>query len=138
LTYSNDAYGYEIQYPEAFDLWPTGPEGKRDGASIRIAIKDHQAPAPVLDIRISPRTPESEFSGTISPSIDLTAESEAVSINGVPAKEWNFFWKSNGEIAFVEIYLDGVVFQFAAGSGLTDFHTSQWWNIVSTFRFKMG
>jgi hypothetical protein len=134
-VYSNDTYGYEIQYPEGFDRWPTGPEGQRDGASIRIAVKDRQSPVPVLDIRISPRTSEEEFTAASGKSVDFKIQPGAVSISGAPAKERIRFWKSNGEIAFVEIYLDGVVFQFAAASGLTDFHASEWWKIISTFRF---
>jgi hypothetical protein len=136
--YSNAAYGYEIQYPDGFVLYPTGPEERRDGASIRIAIKDHQAPVPVLDIRVSPRTPESEFPDAYVLSPDLTSKSATVTIGGAQAEELTLRWKRNDEIAFVEIFLDGVIFQLAAEPGMTDFRASEWWNIISTFRFTAG
>ncbi|MBN1438982.1 MAG: hypothetical protein JW929_06180 [Anaerolineales bacterium] len=137
-VYANDLYGYEIQYPQGYALWPTGPEGGRDGANIRIALADRAAPAPVLDIRISPRTPESEFPGPAASSGQFQAEANEVLIGGRPAREWILFWKSTGEIAFVEILADGVVFQFAAGPGPADFHASEWRQIVATFRLTGG
>jgi hypothetical protein len=137
-VYSNAVYGYEIQYPEGYILWPTGPEDERDGASIRIALRDRQAPVPVLDIRVSPRTPETEFPNPYNPSADMTAESAKVMIGGIQADELILRWKAGGEIAFVELHLRGVLFQFAAGAGMPDFHTSEWWNIISTFRLTAG
>jgi hypothetical protein len=134
ILYANEKYGYEIQYPDGCDLWPTGPEGERDGASIRIGVKDRQAPVPVLDIQVEPRTPEAEFADAFVQSSDLRFESETVLIGKKPAKELTLYWKSNNEIAFVIIYLKGVVFQFSAEAGLQDFHASPWWEIISTFR----
>jgi hypothetical protein len=134
-VYSNKTYGYEIQYPKGFDLWPTGPEAEQDGANIRIAISGRQAAFPVLDILVSPRISGSEFAELIAPSADLTVESETVWIGGIQAEERVFYWKSTGEIALARIFLDGVVFHFTAEPGLTVFHTSVWWEIISTFRF---
>ena len=134
-SYSNKTYGYAIEHPDGFDLWPTGPEGEQDGANIRIAIKNHQAAFPILDILAAPRTSESEFSDLIAPSAELAVESNTVRIGGLQAQERVFYWKSTGEIAMVRIFLDGVVFHFTAEPGLTAFHNSVWWEIISTFRF---
>jgi hypothetical protein len=134
-TYSNQKHGYEIKYPEGFDLWPTGPEGKRDGASIRIALKEHQALTPVLDVQINPRTSKEQFLKKIMKPKDMTLEIKSMMINGSEAKQAEFRWEVNKEIAFVHIHLNGVVFRFAAASGLKNFSDSQWWQIISKFRF---
>jgi hypothetical protein len=133
--YSNAAFGYEIQFPGGFDLWPTGPEGEREGASIRIAIQDRQALFPILDITVSPRAPEPGFSKPGATSPDLTADAADVVVGSLPAREQTLRWKTNNEVAFVEIFLEGVVFRFTAEPGMTDFHSSEWWDIISTFRF---
>ena len=134
-VYSNKIHGYAIEYPDGFDLWPTGPEGQQDGANIRIAIKNRQAAFPVLDVLVDPRTSESEFSDLIAPSAELAVESATGWIGGLQAQERVFHWKSTGEIAMARVFLDGVVFHFTAEPGLTAFHTSVWWEIISTFRF---
>ncbi len=39
-TYRNEKYGYEIQYPERVGVRETGPESKRDGATIRLGFEE--------------------------------------------------------------------------------------------------
>ena len=134
-TYSNAKYGYEIRYPDGFELWPTGPKGRRDGARIRIALAQHQAPAPVLDVYVGQgvgdtgHLPEAGLR-------DLDVAVEEVEVGGAPAREVTYRWKENGEIAFVEVRQPNVLFRLAAGPGLGDFAGTTWWRIVSTFRIR--
>jgi len=131
-TYRNEKYGYEIRYPEGFEAWATGLEPERDGASIRIGLKEFEAPAPILDIQIHPRVSMQETRPTPQEMISEIAD---VEINGVPGTQSEYYWKDSGELLMVEVYLEGVVFWFQAGTGLHDFHATQWWEIISTFRF---
>jgi hypothetical protein len=134
-TYKNTRYSYEIQYPDGFELWATGPEARRDGASIRIAFKEYAAPAPVLDIHVARgmteagRLPET---GTA----DLAVTVEDVELNGVRSRQVTYRWKQNGEILFVELHQPNVLFRFEAAAGLEDVRDTIWWQIMSTFRFR--
>lgn len=132
-TYRNYKYGYEIRYPEGFDLWETGEAGSRDGANIRVAIKEFAAPAPVLDISLRP----DKSLRDLSPTIDdfFTVSAGDVEINGMPGERIEYRWKSTGELAFIEFYLDRVLFRFDAGPDPGDFYATPWWDIISTFRF---
>jgi hypothetical protein len=58
-----------------------------------------------------------------------------VEINGVPGERIESRWTSNGELAFIEINLEGVSFWFDAGPDPGDFYATPWWDIISTFRF---
>jgi hypothetical protein len=131
--YHNRRYDYEIRYPDGFDLWATGPEGRRDGRSIRIALKDHAAPTPVLDIQVYPRAP--------APSpppgyqlVDLTVAVAEVVVAGRSGEQVEYRWKESGDLAFFEVYLDGVYFTFQAGPGVRDIRDTAWWKIISSFR----
>jgi hypothetical protein len=93
-------------------------------ASTRIAIRGRQPPFPVLDIRIDPRHPESGFPDGTSPAADFPAETGPLEIGGQSARETAHRRAANGEIAFVFLWLDGVVFHFAAEPGLQDFRAS--------------
>jgi hypothetical protein len=132
-TYRNHKYGYEIRYPDGFDLWETGEARSRDGANIRVAIKEFAAPALVLDISVESNVPLKE----VSPSTDdfFTVSSDPVEINGLPGERIKYHWKSNGELAFIEIHVDRASFRFDAGPDPGDFYATPWWQIISTFRF---
>lgn len=56
-------------------------------------------------------------------------------INGRPGKQIEYRRKFNGELAFIEINLDRVLFRLAAGPDPGDFYATLWWDIISTFRF---
>jgi hypothetical protein len=130
--YRNEKYGYEIRYPDGFDAWATGLETERDGASIRIGLKEFEAPAPILDIQVHPRASMQETRPTPQEMITNITD---VEINGVPGTQSDYYWKANGELFMVEVYLEGVLFRFHPGAGLHDFHATRWWEIISTFRF---
>ncbi len=132
--YKNISYGYEIYYPDKYDLWPTGPEGRRDGFSIRIAYKDYEAPVPVLDIQISPKVTRDEFEVSYGQLDDMDLTSSRRQIDSREGIQKEYRWKSNGETSLVAIYLDGMVFNFMAGSGIANFQETEWWMIVSSFR----
>lgn len=135
--YTNSKYGYEIQYPDGFELWATGLESERDGARIRIAFKEYAAPAPVLDIQVEPRVPLEQFPTLGAEVPKLTVRVEDILVNGRPAKQAQYHWAEGGDLAFAEIYLEGVIFRFDAAAGTRDFQEeTQWWAIISTFRFK--
>jgi hypothetical protein len=133
-VHSNAAYGYQISYPEEYDLWPTGPEGQRDGATIRIARKNYAAPVPVLDVVIGPEESLREKVVDVD-LVDMTAEVTDIDLGGKPGKQLELRWKANGELALVELSLDGVTFVFDAAPGLHEFEGTVWWEIVSSFRF---
>ncbi len=57
-------------------------------------------------------------------------------MNGIPAREITYRWKTNGEIVFVELYFRGASIVFHAQSGIHDARKTIWWRIISTFRFK--
>lgn len=133
-VYRNAEYGYQISYPEEYDLWPTGPEGQRDGASIRIVRKNYAAAVPALDVVIDPEDSLREMVAETEP-VDMTVEVTDVDFGGRPGKQLELRWKANGELAFVELSLDGVTFVFDAAPGLVEFEGTVWWEIVSSFRF---
>ncbi|MGH7587122.1 MAG: DUF3224 domain-containing protein [Gemmatimonadota bacterium] len=132
-TYTNNRYGYEIRHPDGFDLWPTGPEGERDGATLRIARKEYAAPAPVLDIDVRYGEAHPEPAPAASPGMDVAIVDHR--INGVDARQITYRWESNGEIAFLEVHRSGVLFRFQAGVDFFDIRDTIWWEIISTFRF---
>ncbi len=136
--YRNSKYGYEIQYPEGYDLWETGPENARDGASIRIGLKEYQALAPMLYVQIEPRSEAADFPNLPASSADLRIEMSDVAVNGVAAKQAAYYWTQNGNLAFVQINMQGVLFRFSAGPGASRFHNTPWWAIISTFRVTAG
>ncbi len=134
-VYRNATYGYEIDIPSGFEVWPTGPAGERDGRSIRIGRREYAAAAPVLDIRVQKQRPtvdplaDAEF-----PDVNTTVD--CVEINGVRGTEVTFRWVANGDIAFVELHLGDALIEFHAQPGLTDMRETLWWRIISTFRFR--
>jgi hypothetical protein len=133
-VYRNEQYGYEIRYPDGYELWPTGPEGRRDGASVRIAVKEHSAPAPVLDVHVGAAAakfglPEDE----VVP--DMEAVVDEVEINGLAVRVVSWRWKENREIVFVDVFAPQVLLQFHAAPGLSSMRETVWWEIVGTFRF---
>jgi hypothetical protein len=138
VTYTNAKYGYEVQYPPDYEAWPTGPEGAQDGASLRVGYKEYAALTPMLDILVAPRTPPDGFPTLGTEVADMTVSVGDVTIEGRAAKEAGYRWEANGELAFVEVYLDGVVFRFMAPAGLQDFHDTPWWEIISSFRLREG
>ena len=132
-VYRNEQHGYEIRYPDGYELWPTGPKGRRDGASVRIALKEHAAPAPVLDVHVGAAAakyglPEDEGSS------DMEAVADEIEINGLAARVVSWRWKENQEIVFVNVSTPEVLFQFHAAPGLSSMRDTVWWEIVSTFR----
>jgi hypothetical protein len=133
--YTNSRYGYEIQYPDGYELWETGLEAERDGASIRIALKEYQAPVPVLDVQIQPRTPEEKFPKLGLQVPDMSASVDNALVNGMAAREVQYKWAAGDDLAIVQVYVRGVVFQYTAAAGTRDFHATEWWAILSTFRF---
>ncbi len=134
-VYSNSKYGYEISYPEGYDLWETGLEGERDGASVRIGLKEYQAPTPVLDVKIEPRTGTDAFDLLPADLKDLRLQLDDIQVSGAAAKQAQYRWVQDGDLAFVQINLDGVLFQFSAGPGMREFDGTPWREIISTFRF---
>jgi hypothetical protein len=133
--YRSAKYGYEIRYPEGFEAWPTGPVGERDGRAIRVARKEHTAPAPILDIQLNIPMPTLE-SLAEAKLRDMDVSVVETEMNGIPARKITYRWKINGEIVFVELYFRGVSIVFHAQAGIHDAHKTIWWRIISTFRFK--
>ncbi len=134
-VYSNSKYGYEISYPQGYDLWETGLEGERDGASIRIGLTEYQALTPMLDVEIEPRMGTDEFARVPADLKDLRLQVEDIQLGGAAAKQAEYHWVQDGDLAFVEINLEGVLFRFAAGPGMRELRNTPWWEIISTFRF---
>ncbi len=134
-VYSNSKYGYEISYPEGYDLWETGPEGERDGASIRIGLTEYQALTPMLDVEIEPRMGTDEFARVPADLKDLRLQLDDIELGGAAAKQAEYRWVQDGDLAFVEINLEGVLFRFSAGPGMRELRNTPWWEIISTFRF---
>ena len=133
--YSNSKYGYQIEYPAGYDLWETGLEGERDGASIRIGLHEYEAITPALDIKIVADNSASHYPPSGIQLPDLNVSTEELVLNGSPAKETEYRWKANGSLAFVDIEMKGVLFQFMAGPQTPDLHQTDWWAIIQTFRF---
>jgi hypothetical protein len=136
-TYTNSKYGYEVQYPPGYEVRETGPEGARDGASLRVGYKEYEAPTPMLDIQVAPKTPPEGFP-TLGEWKDMTVSVSDVVVNGLAAKEAEYRWEANAELAFVEVWLDGVVFRFMASAGLQDFYDTPWWQIIASFHLREG
>ena len=134
-TYENPKFGYEIRYPDGFEVRPTGPLDKRDGRSIRIALREHAAPTPVMDIHVQEQgaTLEPLTTGEL-PDMDVTTGD--VKIGGIQGRQLEYRWKSNGEIAFFILYVDNVVIEFHADSGIRDMRKTIWWKVIETLRFR--
>ncbi len=132
--YSNNKYGYQIEYPDGYDLWETGTEQERDGAMIRIGLHEYEAPTPVLDVEVEPRRPLEKFPTLGTQIKDRSVSIEDIVLSGLQAREADYRWTATGELEFAEIYLNGVIFRFTALSGMPDFHETEWWTIISTFR----
>jgi hypothetical protein len=135
-TFRNEKYRYEIRHPERVEVRKTGREPERDGATIRLAFREYEAPTPVLDIRVSPRIPEEKFPALGSDVPGLTLTTDDVVVGGKPARLAQYRWKTSGDLAFAEVYLRGVVFSFDSNSGVRDFRETEWWTMVSTFRIR--
>lgn len=136
--YRNAKYGYRIGHPEGYELWATGPEGERDGRSIRIGIENYAAPTPVLDVVLGPAVRIYETLAAGKPPKDMRVEVRAIEMGGGPARLVEFRWKSTGDLAIVEIHGPDVLFQFHAQPGLREFRGTIWWQIVSSFQFDYG
>jgi hypothetical protein len=135
--YTNAKYDYQIQYPDGYEVWETGEEGKQDGASIRIGYKEYQAPVPVLDVKIEPRTRAATFPTLGMQVPDMTVKLDDVTLDGAPGRRAVYRWSQNGELAYVQVYVQGVLFEFMSEAGaIGDFDQTKWWDIISTFRFK--
>lgn len=131
-VYRNARYGYEIRYPNGFELWPTGPVGERDGRAVRIALREHAAPVPVLDVRVLSETAAEPWAAADLPDMDVALAD--VEVNGVRSIEVTYRWKVNGDIAFVDWHVQDTLIQFHAQPGLRDVRETVWWKIISTFR----
>lgn len=134
-VYTNSRYGYEIRYPADFEVRPTGGEGRRDGGTIRIALREYAAPAPVLDIFVrenaveASRLPETGIR-------DMNVDTRDIELGGARLREVTLRWKESGEIAFVQLTGPQVVFLFHANAGTADMRDTIWWKIIQTFRFR--
>ena len=132
-VYANAKYGYEIRYPHEFEALPTGREGQRDGASIRIKLKEYEAPAPVLDIYVGEASnarrslPTDGAAGMDVLAVDVT-------VGNLRARQTTYRWKSNRDIALIEIRNPDFVFVFQPGAGISDFQTTVWYEVIQTFR----
>jgi len=133
--YFNRKYGYQIEYPAGYDLWETGLEGEQDGARIRIGLHEYQAVTPALDVLILPETAAARFPPLGMQPVDLTLRVQDIDLNGLPARRAEYRWKANGRLAYMDIEMDRVVFQFMAGPETRDFYATDWWSIIQTFRF---
>jgi hypothetical protein len=133
--YHNSKYRYQIEYPNGYDLWETGLEGERDGSSIRIGLHEYEAVTPALDAHVGPQAAAHRFPALIVQPPDLTVQTGSILLNGLPAKETQLRWKPSGDLAFVDIEMEGVLFEFMASSGTLDFYRTDWWAIIQTFRF---
>jgi hypothetical protein len=133
-VYTDSKYGYEIQYPDGMEVLATGTDPERDGQTIRIGFKEYAALAPALHIQVEPRTPEDQFPKLGTQVSGFTVSVDDIQVNGRPARQAQYHWTENGDLAFAEIYLEGVVFFFDAAAGVRDFQDTEWWAIVSTFR----
>jgi hypothetical protein len=129
-VYRNSTYRYEIRYPVDFELRPTGPEGERDGATIRIGRKNYAAPRPILDIDVTGGKPDAPVQAA-----DMTAMVDTVDIGGVPAHRRILRWKESGEIAYVVIGIREAKLVFAANGGLKSGLDAPWDAIVGSFRW---
>jgi len=134
-VYRNEQYGYEIRYPHGYESWPTGPEGRRDGASVRIAVKEHSAPAPVLDVHVGAAAAKFGLPESDEVPPDMETVADEVEINGLAARVVSWRWKENQEIVFVDVSAPQVLFLFHAAPGLSSMRDTVWWEIVGTFRF---
>ncbi len=132
-VYVNERYGYEIRYPDTHDLWPTGPEGERDGRSIRVAIKEFQAPRPILDLRVFP--PPDMPEGKEAPGPDLARDDEPVIIGGIAGRLLTYRWKKTGAVSLVRVVLPGAMFTYQPPVGARDVRGSVWWKIIESFRW---
>ncbi len=134
--YHNDKYGYQIEYPDGYGLWKTGPQGEQDGASIRISLHEYQALTPALDVHLMPSEAAQRYPPLGIGPQDLSMELQDITLNAVTASEVRYRWKATGDLAYVDIDLDGVLFAFMAGPSMSeDFQESEWYAIISTFRF---
>lgn len=134
-VYRNQKYAYEIRYPDGVEVRETGPESRRDGASIRLGFKDYQAPVPALAVVVSPRTSDASFPSLGADVPGMTRSLADVELGNESVRLAQYRWKESGELAFAEVYLRGVVFRFDANSGVRDLRETQWWEIIATFRF---
>lgn len=133
--YHNSKYRYQIEYPAGYDLWETGLEEERDGSSIRIGLHEYEAVMPALSVHVGPQAASKRFPLLGKQPPDLTVQTGSILFNGAPASETQLRWKATGDLAFVDIEMEGVLFQFMASSGTLDFHGTDWWAIIQTFRF---
>jgi hypothetical protein len=134
-TYRNARYGYEIRFPDQLEAWPTGPPGERDGRSIRVGLKEHASPVPVIDIHVRfPTSGRAFLAGEEPRDMDVTRGD--VEIGGIPAREVTYRWKSNGDVVFVELHFGDVLIVFDAQPGVVDAHDTIWWDVISTFRVR--
>jgi hypothetical protein len=135
-SYRNEKYGYEIQYPEGVEVRETGPESKRDGATIRLGFKEHAAPQPVLDIYVAPRTPEEKFPSRGTDVSAMALSVADVTVGSDAGRLAQYRWKESGDLAFAEAWVRGVVLRFDANAGVRDLRETQWWEIISSFRLR--
>lgn len=133
--YRNAKYGYQIGYPEGYELRVTGREDERDGRTIRIAWKEYAALTPALHVTLDPTS--SRYEVTAGKGMkDMRVEVVDTEIGGRPARQVEFRWRATGDLAFVEIHREGVLFQFDASPGLREFGGTVWSEIVSSFEFR--
>lgn len=136
--YRNIKYGYEIQYPDGYEVRETGLEEERDGASIRIALYEYAALTPCLDVQVGAEAQAGTFPPFGMQPKDLEVSITDVTVGGRAAKEAAYRWKANGDLAFVFVELEGANFTFMAAPHTADLHATEWWSILSTFRFTDG
>ena len=130
--YRNAKYGYEIAYPDGYEVRPARREGERDARRIRIGLKEYAAPTPVLDIELDPADSFYEL-GRRKTLKDMRLEVVDLELGGRPARQVVFRWVSTDEIAFVEIHQEGALLRFQAPPGLEKFEGTVWWKIAFSF-----
>jgi hypothetical protein len=133
-TYQNGVYAYELRYPEHFEVRPTGPEGRRDGRSIRVSPRDYAAATPVLHVHVGE---DRESVGTLPADVPgMTATTVSVDVAGRPGRQTIYRWRTNGDIFMVDVRAPGVVLIFEPAAGTRGIEGTVWDEIIRSFRFS--
>jgi hypothetical protein len=133
-TYQNGLYGYELRHPQHFEVRPTGPEGERDGRSIRVAQREYAAPTPVLHVHVGQSSDSIAVLSSAAPG--LTATTTPVDVAGRPGRQTIYRWRANGDIFMIDARAPGVVMILEPGAGTRAIEGTVWEEIIRSFRFS--
>lgn len=138
-TYTNDQYGFEIQYPPKW-----GVEIDSTSGDLNIVDKSQLNKAYGtfrLVLTISPKKAdsiESWFEKNIAPSYNeanITPAYKNITINGIDARELPTTISEGGCDRSVALYSNKVVFQISRNSGTCDYDENTINSVFSSFKF---